>query len=394
MIHIFINAISASAGGGLTYVRNVVPRLALREDVRTTLLIGKMLHGEINESKRVMVLKQSYPEDSLKRFWYEQRRLPSVIRRSQADVLLSTGNFALFHSPVPQILLSRNALYLSADFLRDIRDRDDYGLWMDTKIKARFARWSIRSADVTVAPSQTFARELQQWTGKKVTCIHHGFDCQTFLQNDAELPEKVQSQLATPEEAVRILFVSHYNYYRNFETLIRAIATLKQKLHPRPVRLILTCKLVTKENPGSYQADTAAGLVRELDLEKEVMELGAVPYSALHNLYRACDVYATPAYAETFAHPLVEAMASGLPVIASDIAVHREICGQAAVYFPRFDHETLAARVIGVIESGRQRTAMREMGLSRAQDFSWEKHVDELLQLARQLVNLKESAVV
>jgi len=47
-----------------------------------------------------------------------------------------------------------------------------------------------------------------------------------------------------------------------------------------------------------------------------------------------------PAYAETFAHPLVEAMASGLPVIASDLAVHREICGGGrGCIFPRFAPE-------------------------------------------------------
>ena len=116
MIHIFINALSASAGGGLTYVRNVLPRLAGRDGVRTTLLVGGILRGEISESAQVKVLNESLPDGSGRRFWYEQRRLPIMIRNSGADVLLSTGNFALYRSPVPQILLSRNALYTSADF--------------------------------------------------------------------------------------------------------------------------------------------------------------------------------------------------------------------------------------------------------------------------------------
>jgi len=116
--------------------------------------------------------------------------------------------------------------------------------------------------------------------------------------------------------------------------------------------------------------------------------LGAVSYAALHHLYRSCDVYATPAYAETFAHPLVEAMASGLPVIASDLPVHREICGEAALYFPRFAPEMLAERIIQVSQSAEQRATMREMGLSRSRDFSWDRHVDELLVLARRLASL------
>ena len=99
----------------------------------------------------------------------------------------------------------------------------------------------------------------------------------------------------------------------------------------------------------------------------------------------------TPAYAETFAHPLVEAMASGLPVIASDLAVHREICGEAALYFPRFSPEILADLAMQALQSTEQAAAMRELGLLRSRDFSWDKHVEELLRLARRLAE-KSSA--
>jgi glycosyltransferase involved in cell wall biosynthesis len=361
-------------------------RLAARDDVRTTLVAGEALRNEMTESTHLTILKEDYPASSASRFWFEQRRLPHIIRQSGADVLLSTGNFALYRSPVPQILLSRNALYLSSDFLRDVRDRGDYRLWIDTEIKGALARWSVQIADCTVAPSATFACELRQWTGKDVAWIHHGFDHEKFFREHAPLRPEVQTQLTSTADALRILFVSHYNYYRNFETLIRATAILKKKLCPRTVRLILTCKLVSKENPGEYRADTAAELVQRLGLSAEVIELGSVPYGLLHHLYRACDFYVTPAYAETFAHPLVESMASGLPVIASDLPVHREICGEAAIYFPRFSPETLAEVLLQAIRSPGQSATMREAGLLRSRNFSWDKHVEELLRLARNLI--------
>jgi len=387
MIHLFINAISASAGGGLTYVRNVVPRLADRDDVRATVMVNETLGAEIVESARVTLLRQDWPTNSGRRLWYEQSKLPGVIRRSGADVLLSTGNFALYQSPVPQILLSRNALYVSADFLRDLRKRGDFRLWLDTEVKGALARWSVRAADCTVAPSVTFASELQQWTGKSVACIHHGFDRDVFFRDQSPLLPEVQGCLSAAEGSLRLLFVSHYNYYRNFETLIQAVAILKKKLQPRSVRLILTCKLNSKDNPGDYRADSAAQLVQQLGLREEIVELGAVPYAVLHHLYQACDFYVTPAYAETFAHPLVEAMASGLPVIASDLAVHKEICGDAALYFPRFSAEALAERIADASESTEQTSQMRKMGAARSQDFSWDKHVEELLRVARRLAH-------
>ena len=386
MIHLFINALAASAGGGLTYVRNVLPRLAVRDDARATVLLSAALRGEITESARVTLLREECPAGSLRRFWYEQRNLPDFIRRSGAHVLLSTGNFALYRSPVPQILLSRNALYTSPDFLRDLRIRGDHRLWIDTEVKATLARWSVRAADRTVAPSAAFASELRQWTGMRMEAIHHGFDREAFFRDQTPLPPDAQAQLAATKDSLRLLFVSHYNYYRNFETLLRALAILKDKQRPRTARLILTCKLNSKDNPGDYHADTAAELVRQLRVGEEVVQLGTVPYGSLHHLYRACDLYVTPAYAETFAHPLVEAMASGLPVIASDLAVHREICGEAALYFPRFSAETLADLALRTSESPEQAAAMREMGLRRSRDFSWDKHVEELLRLARRLL--------
>jgi glycosyltransferase involved in cell wall biosynthesis len=385
MIHLFINALAASAGGGLTYIRNVLPRLALRDDVHTTLLVGGQLRNEIADSTRVTLLQADCPSGSARRFWYEQRHLPNAIHRSGANVLLSTGNFALYHSPVPQILLSRNALYTSSDFRRDLRDRGDYRLWLDNEAKSALARWSVCAADCTVAPSEAFASDLRRWTGNDVICIHHGFNHEAFFRDQSQLPPNVQKHLAATEGSLRLLFVSHYNYYRNFETLIRGVALLKKNLHPRAVRLILTCKLNSRDNPGDYHADTAAELVRQLQLGEEVVELGAVPYPLLHQLYRACNFYVTPAYAETFAHPLVEAMASGLPVVASDLAVHREICGEAALYFPRFSPELLAEQVMQASRSEAQSTSMREKGIVRSRDFSWDRHVDELLGLAQRL---------
>jgi glycosyltransferase involved in cell wall biosynthesis len=111
-----------------------------------------------------------------------------------------------------------------------------------------------------------------------------------------------------------------------------------------------------------------------------------VPYLDLHKLYRACDVYVTPSYAETFAHPLVEAMACGVPIVASELGAHREVAGDAAVYFPCFSEEALAARVREVADSAKLSQTLSRNGLQRSVEFSWEKHVEKLVRLARGLM--------
>lgn len=389
MIKLFINGLAASAGGGLTYLRNVIPHLARRLDAETTVLLHPAIRAEFGELPNTSFVVDPKLYGPGSRFVYEQTSLPNLIRRSGAQVLISAGNFALWRSPVPQILLSRNSLYTSGDFRRDVRDRGDFALWADTLVKGWLARRSISRADVTVAPSAAFARELTMWSGGKVLSLHHGFDLEAFTSDVAPLPTAVESQIEQAKDALRLLFVSHYNYYRNFETLFRAMPILRNRLKGKPPKLFLTCRLNSKENPGTYRAESAASLASELRGCADIVELGTIPYRSLHHLYRACHIYVTPAYAESFAHPLIEAMSTGLPVVASDLPVHREICGDAGIYFPPFSPEALAERIGQVQESPEFAQKLSDQGRRRSRDFSWAEHVTRLVALAGDLLGTK-----
>jgi glycosyltransferase involved in cell wall biosynthesis len=385
MTHLFINGVAASAGGGLTYLRNVIPHLASRTDVKSTILLGTSLGKELGSFPNLCLVESASARGPARRIWQEQMNLPNLIRRSGAEILVSAGNFALRKCPVPQILLSRNSLYTSADFDRDLRARGEYGLRLDTGIKSFLAKRSLAWADFTVAPSQAFADDLRRWSGANVLAIPHGFDPDTFFADHTPLPADIQRRLVRRADELRLLFVSHYNYYRNFETLFRALPRLRERLR-RPVKLFLTCRLCSGENPGAYSASEASALVRHLGIEDSVVELGSVPYRLLHHVYRAADLYVTPAYTESFAHPLVEAMASGLPVVASDLAVHREICGTASLYFDRFSSEELVERVLHLAGTPAWSRELADRGRRRARDFSWSQHVNRIVELARSLV--------
>lgn len=388
MTHVFLNGLGASAGAGLTYLYNVVPRLASAPGVYTTLAVQPQLRPEFEQFTNVTALKSPVPSGTMKRFWFEQRELPKLIRNSGADVLLSAGNFAVRNSPVPQILLSGNSLYTSTAFYRDLSQRGEYGMWLGTKLRGYFAKKSVHWADCTVAPSQAFADDLLQWTGKEVVAIHHGFDAGVFFGSDAPLPAEVHDKLFAADDCLRLLFVSHYNYYRNFETLFRAIALLRERIPERKVRLFLTCTLDDKKTPGTYKTGSAARLIRDLGIREEVVELGAIPYRQLHRVYRACDTYVTAAYAETFAHPLVEAMACGLPVVASDLPVHREICPQAQ-FFDCFSAEQLSQQLLLAAENRTPGDQKKEL---LQPSFSWADHVRQLLEIATRLQSSENPA--
>lgn len=386
MMHLFVNGLGASAGGGLTYLANVLPHLS-NAGVRTTVAVTPEFSATMPDSNgRVEYLRIPIGGSVVMRFWREQRDLPGLIRRCGADVLLSAGNFALRNSPVPQILLSRNSLYTSAEFYRDLLARREYGMWVENRIKGALARRSIRGADRTVAPSAAFAGDLERWTGRKIVALHHGFDHEFFSSPQVSLPDALARKLDSPNGTLRVLLVSHYNYYRNFETVFRAVAKFKGKPGAPGLRLLLTCELKKSKTPGSYNPEAAARLIVELGIRDQVIELGAVPYEQLHHVYRASHILVTAAYTETFAHPLVEAMSCGLPVVASDLPLHREICSDAALYFSRFSPDELAARLSRLAFSNTQRIKFGRAGCKRSQAFSWQLHVEQLLRIARELL--------
>jgi glycosyltransferase involved in cell wall biosynthesis len=79
-------------------------------------------------------------------------------------------------------------------------------------------------------------------------------------------------------------------------------------------------------------------------------------------------------------------MSSALPVVASDLPVHREICEDAGLYFSRFSAEELAERILEIQASPELAQKLSRNGLRRANDFSWSTHVDRLLDMARNLM--------
>ena len=384
-MHLFLNCLAASAASGLTYVRNIVPHLSRRPDLRATLALSPQLRNELGNPSNISLVELEIPAGAAGRFCWEQSQLPRMIRKSGADVLISTGNFAIRKSPVPQILLSGNSLYTSSDFYSDLRARGAYRIWLDTRVRGFLARRSVRWADCTVAPSKAFADTLRGWTGGNVVSIYHGFDPEIFFRDNTSLPSAIQDKIDPGKNALRLIFVSHYNYFRNFETLLRALPHIRDGLRGRDVQLLLTCKLSSAENSGSYRPEAVTALIKHLGISDQVVELGAVPYHLLQHVIRDCDIYVTPAYTETFAHPLVEAMACGLPIVASDLPVHREICGDAALYFPRFSSQLLAERIVQIERSSELRTKLTECGLKRSREFSWRDHVAQIIALAYQL---------
>jgi glycosyltransferase involved in cell wall biosynthesis len=96
-------------------------------------------------------------------------------------------------------------------------------------------------------------------------------------------------------------------------------------------------------------------------------------------LYTGAQVFVMPSFYEGFGLPLLEAMACGAPVLASNASSLPEVGGSAAIYFDPRDVDALAALITGVLDDRALQDELRAMALARAKEFSWERTARETL---------------
>jgi len=391
---VLLNASASTAGGGITYLRNILPRLGRDESHEYLVLVPREQVGEYAAfaGGRLSVEAAPAPGGTLARMLWEQTGLRRLAKSRRMEVLVSLGNFAMFASPVPQILFNRNDLYFSPEFTRDLRERNLRGALVIHRMKSWLARQSVKRATINVAPTAAFAHRIQAAQGlsrTKVEALPFGFDVEGFTNDRRALPETLLAKLNLQPNCRRLLYVSHYNYFRNFETLIRALPLIKSRLKQQTgedVQLVLTTNIERGAIHGGYDATKAAELIDQLGVREDIAMLGAVEYGRLHRLYKLCDVFVCPSYSESFGHPLVEAMASGVPVVAANLPVHSEVCGGAAVYFDVFDEAALATQCVRMLADPCLNGKLKAEGLARSRQFSWDQHVRDLSALISRIV--------
>jgi glycosyltransferase involved in cell wall biosynthesis len=174
-----------------------------------------------------------------------------------------------------------------------------------------------------------------------------------------------------------VLFVGLLEPKKNVPALLGAVARLRARGGWGPATLVLVGA------PG-WGSEVAAEVAR-LDLEGVVKRLGAVPDADLPALYAGAHAFAFPSLWEGFGLPVLEAMASGAPVVASRRGALPEVTGGAALLVEPAP-EPLAEALGQLLADAALRARLREAGLARARGFSWERTAAETLAVYRAAV--------
>lgn len=171
------------------------------------------------------------------------------------------------------------------------------------------------------------------------------------------------------------LYVGNLEPRKNLERLIEAFARLPRKDH----------RLVIVGNRW-YRGHAAEEKAKSLGLNGRVQFMGYVPRAELPALFNNATAFVYPSLLEGFGLPIVEAMACGAPVIASNNSSLREIAGEAAVLVDPRSVEQITEALARVAEDNALRDELSSKGLARAADFSWERTASRTLDVYREAV--------
>lgn len=237
---------------------------------------------------------------------------------------------------------------------------------------------AIERADVVVAVSRFTQADLADrlhCASQRVRVIYPGIGDEFHPDQDAEQIRGVVRRYGLIQPYV--LFVGFHEEKKNLVRLVEAFALARARM-AEPHRLVLA-------GPFGPVTPQLRRRIAELGLEEVVSLPGIVAAEDLPALYAGARVFVFPSLHEGFGIPPLEAMASGVPVIASDAAALPEIVGPAALLVDPRRTDAITEAMVTVVTDEARRRVMTEAGLAHAKRFSWKKMAQETVALYREL---------
>ena len=341
------------SGGSETYLRQLVPAIAarapqLRLEVATTRRgAASLLAGGWGDFARVHALAVDEGE-RIRHLWCEQARLPALARRRGWDVLHSLANLAPVFPRVPAVVTLLDLLFLRHRTM--------------SRLTTTAMRWTVlpaaRRADALIAISAAARDEM---------CAIAGFRPGDFMvvplgagrtTDGAPAPAPAAELRARLDlgDARVVLCVAAKRPHKNQALLVRAAALL-----PGDAVVVLV------GHPEGYDAQLRA-LAAQLGVQERVRFVDYAEDADLEGLWRLAACAAFPTLAEGFGLPVLEAMARGVPVAASDLPVLHEVGGDVPHWFDPRDPGAAAT----AIERAMADEGAAAAGRAQAQRFSWD----------------------
>jgi alpha-1,3-rhamnosyl/mannosyltransferase len=240
-------------------------------------------------------------------------------------------------------------------------------LW---RVKGRLARWQTTRAMTVSRTSGEDLEKILGIPGSKIDVVTEGADPEFRVLNDPAACLAARRRHGIPEQAPLLIYVGGLNPHKNLLGLLKALPAV---LAARPdIHLAIVGDVSGKGFWDNVQ-ELKAFISARPPLESHVHFTGFITDSQLVELLNASDALVFPSFWEGFGLPAVEAMACGLPVLASGVSSLPEVVGDAGLLFDPQVPEEISACILRFMQDSVLQRSLRENAVKRSREFSWER---------------------
>ena len=248
-----------------------------------------------------------------------------------------------------------------------------------------YLNWStkraLRKAKKVIAVSEFTKAEILEYYSnvkeEKIKVVCNGYDNLRYrLINDEKKKTEVLNKYGL--NFPYFLYVGRLEKKKNTPNLLEAFSILKEDYPNWPVYLSLI-------GSASYGFDEVKYVIEDFNLTSYINIPGWIAEEDMPYIYSSALAFIFPTKHEGFGIPVIEAMASGVATAVSDLAVLREVAGDASLFFNYKSPREIADGMISLYKDEDLRNQLIKKGLKRANDFSWEKSATLTLELIESL---------
>ncbi len=372
---VFIDTMHRYSGGYVTYLKGLLASNAISADVSVIVNCSPALAeslGDLDSNVQIKVAHSHKPSILSKRKW-QKKTLPMLLKSCKADVLFvpsSSVNF-IQCSKVPVVTMCMNIQPFSVEEVRRYR----YSMFRcKLEVLKRIMIKSYEKSDGVIFHSK-YAKDLisQYARLKQNTVIPIGIRTEFKQLN----PKKSINK----NGVIRLLYVSSVYLYKHQWNVILGVEKAR-KMTGQDIRVDLI---------GNGEPVATNKLLKTMESMENCKFVNfvddlPVPYKDLHNEYKKCDVFIFASSCENFPNILLEGMATGLPILSSDVPPMPEILKDGGLYFSPYDPDSIANAIKQFIENSEMACEYAKRAHVYAQGYSWERCAIETFSFLRDVV--------
>lgn len=362
--------------GSGQYVRRLTAALRkVAPDLQITIVLPPNAQAnDLPEGVQTVATRGS--RSNLGKVWFEQRVYPAAVADVKADIAHVPYWGAPLTSPAPLITSVLDVIPLVLP-----EYAAGFGARLYTSLVSATARGSAHILTLSEASKADIVKHLNI-APEQITVTYLAADEAFHPRIGSEYDEDIRLIYDLPDQFV--LYISGFDPRKNLKALLAAY-TYVAAAEGDYIPLVIAGR---EPQWGTPMFPDMRAYAEEMQLGSAVRWIGAVDEVDKPAVMRLADVVVVPSTYEGFGLPVIEAMASGTPVVAAQIPVMEEIVGDAAYLVPPDDSRMMGAAILALLGQEPLRQTQITRGLSQATKFNWRKTARETYAVYEQVMGM------